>query len=69
MDRRYYLLKAGLLVLALMTVGFNSGRYTREMAGEISQAHASTLTFMQVAMADVRCTALTALDRAAHIFG
>ena len=69
MDRRYYLLKAGLIVLALVTVGLNSGPATQRMAGEINEAHASTLNFLQVAAADVRCGFITSLDHLVHIFG
>ncbi len=67
MHRHYYLLKAAVVVLALVTVGMNSGAGTQQIAGEISQAHATTLHFVSVMAASIRCGASAALSHILHV--
>ncbi len=67
MHRHYYLLKAAVIVLALVTVGMNSGAGTQQIAGEITQAHAGTLHVLSVAAADIRCGVSAALSHILHV--
>ena len=66
MHRHYYLLKTAIIVLALVTVGLNSGAGTQQIAGEITQAHAGTVEFMQVTAAHIHSGLIAGLNYLLH---
>lgn len=62
MHRHYYLFKAGVIAIAALTVGLNSGAGTRQMADELAQAHASTVQWVEVTAGNVRGEVVAALE-------